>query len=295
MVAVRFVFGVGGAMWVTLMGSVVLAAVKAERRPFANSLNAIAVNIGVVTALFVTLPLAQSIGARPALTVACVAIALCFVVLLALGDLGGATKPMPVVDTLRAYRMTLAVPTTWILALAFCGPLALYLVLNTFLATHLEAQFQISRADSMRWLSFMNLWGVPSSLLAGLMLARVHAGPRPYLVVASLLVPAAVVGAVLVDDSAARALCFALAGFGLFLPTAPLVTAVQKLPGQTPEKLAMVFGTMFAVTYLASAAVPTLVGALVAGGTPLATALVGAAVLGASPLVGLALPRHPAG
>jgi predicted MFS family arabinose efflux permease len=153
----RFLLGAGGAMWVTLMGSVVLAELPAARRPIANAVNGIAVNAGVITALALTLPLAATLGPRVTLTLASFGSGLCVLVLAAVGPIGGAAAPASFKDTLAAYVSTLRVSTTWLLAVAFCGPLALYLVLNTFLGSHLEASFLVPRASSMRWLSFMNL------------------------------------------------------------------------------------------------------------------------------------------
>lgn len=290
-VVVRFAFGVGGAVWVTLMGPVVLAAVEPAQRSVANAVNGVAVNAGVIVALFATLPMAQALGWREALSLPTLASVLCLGALVALGPLGNRPPPVSVLESLRAYGRTLKLPATWILAVAFCGPLALYLVMNTFLGQHLEASFGIPRPATMRWLSWLNLWGIPASLLAGVLLARVWKDPRPYLVVAALVVPAAVAGAVLLDHDAARAVLFALVGFGMFLPVSPLITTMQRLPGQTPAALGMVLGTMFAVTYVVSSLVPSAVGPLMARGVPLAHVLVGAGVLGMTPLAGLLLRR----
>lgn len=287
-VAARFVFGIGGAIWVTLMGSVVMAALTPSQRPIANALNGVAVNLGVIVALFVTLPLSQSIGWQWAVSLASIASGVCLVALFAVGSLGPAPAKVSVAQLLLSYAKTLKLSTTWILAVAFCGPLALYLVMNTFLGTHLET-FGVERAASMRWLSWLNLWGVPASLGAGFLLTKVYPQPRPYLLVASVLVPCAVACAVVVDSDVLRAVSFALVGFGMFLPVSPLITTVQKLPGQTPAQLGMVLGTMFAVTYVVSSAVPSAVGPLVDAGIPLGNVLMGAGLLGATPLAGLLL------
>jgi predicted MFS family arabinose efflux permease len=290
-VAVRFAFGVGGAVWVTLMGPVVLAAVAPGQRPIANAVNGVAVNAGVILALFTTLPLAEAIGWRLAVSLGSIGSGLCLLGLFAVGQLGEAPKQVSVKESLVAYLRTLRRPPTWILALAFSGPLALYLVMNTFLGQHLEAEFGVARQASMQWLSWMNLWGIPASLGAGVLLARVWRDPRPYLVLSSMVVPTAVAGAVIVDHEAARAALFALVGFGMFLPVSPLITTVQRLPGQTPGSLGMMLGTMFAVTYVVSSAVPTAVAPMVAAGVPLGMALIGAGLLGATPLAGLLLRR----
>ena len=277
-VAVRFVFGVGGAVWVTLMGPVVMAALPASQRPIANSLNGVAVNAGVIIALFVTLPLSEAIGWRMAASLASIGSGLCLLALFAVGRLGAAPAKTSVGDALLAYARTLKLSTTWILAVAFCGPLALYLVMNTFLGQHLES-FGVERAASMRWLSWLNLWGVPASLGAGVLLAKVYPKPGPYLVVAAIIVPLAVAAAVTVESDVLRAISFALVGFGMFLPVSPLVTTVQKMPGQTPQALGMIFGTMFAVTYVVSAAVPSAVGPLVEAGLSLGSVLTIAGLL----------------
>ncbi len=288
-VAARFVLGVGGAMWVTLLGPAVLAVLPSSWRPVANAANGIAVNLGVVVALAVTLPLSSTIGWQWAVSIGTFGAALCLLLTAAAGPFGAPPAPAPVMDTLKAYGRTLKLRETWLLALAFSGPLALYLVLNTFLGQHLEAAFSLPRATAMRWLVWMNLWGMPASLGAGFLLARVWRSPRPYLMVASLVLPLAVAGAVLAPTDGMRALCFALAGLGMFLPVSPLITTVQQLPGQTPSALGMILGTMFAVTYVVSSAVPSAIAPLLAHGASLATLLMIAGLLGATPLAGLLL------
>lgn len=291
--AARFVFGVGGAIWVTLMGPVVMAALSPSQRPIANALNGVAVNLGVIIALFATLPVAHELGWQVTVSLASIGSAACLLALFAVGSLGPAPAKVSVAQLFVSYAKTLKLSTTWLLAVAFCGPLALYLVMNTFLGTHLSETFGIERAAAMRWLSWLNLWGVPASLGAGVLLSKVVPNPRPYLIVASVLVPCAVACAVVVDSDVLRALSFALVGFGMFLPVSPLITTVQKLPGQTPAQLGMVLGTMFAVTYVVSSAVPSAVNPLVEAGIPLGTVLMIAGVLGATPLAGLLLVKRP--
>ncbi|MBI1944846.1 MAG: MFS transporter [Deltaproteobacteria bacterium] len=294
LVAARFVLGVGGAVWVTLLGPAGLAVLPSSWRPVANAANGIAVNLGVVVALAVTLPLASMIGWQWAVSVGTLGAALCLLLTASVGPFGAPPAPAPIGDTLAAYARTLKLRETWILALAFSGPLALYLVLNTFLGQHLEAAFALPRATAMRWLVWLNLWGMPASLGAGFLLARVWRSPKPYLVVASLLLPLAVAGGVLAPTDGLRALAFALAGLGMFLPVSPLITTVQQLPGQTPGALGMILGTMFAVTYVVSSAVPSAIGPLLAQGMSLSTLLIAAGVLGATPIAGLLLRSRSA-
>jgi CP family cyanate transporter-like MFS transporter len=289
--AARVLFGIGGAAWVTLMGPAVLAAVDPAKRPMANALNGIAVNVGVIAALAITLPLSGWLGWRGALSLYGVAAGVCLLALLALGRLDDGNKkdPPPLSALLAQYGKTLQLPATWVLSLAFCGPLALYLVLNTWLGTHLQEAFALERGAAMRWLSWMNLWGVPACLGAGVLLVKVLPRARPYLIVAGVLLPFAVAGGVMVTDDAARAILFALAGLALFLPVAPLITLLQRQPNASAAGLGMILGTMFSVTYIVSSIAPSAVAPLVSAGLPLGTVLIGAAILGATPLFGLLL------
>jgi hypothetical protein len=126
---------------------------------------------------------------------------------------------------------------------------------------------------------------------AGLLLAKRPRTARALLIASSVLLPLGVIGAVLAPSEGLRALSFAVAGFGTFLPVSPLITAMQQAPGQTPARLGMIFGTMFAVTYLVSAAVPSAVAAALAEGAVLQSALLWSAALGLTPIVGLGLLR----
>ena len=288
-VAVRFVFGIGGAVWVTLMGPVVLASLAPAQRPIANAVNGVAVNAGIVVAYAITLPLAQLVGPQWALTLSTFATGACLVALSFVGKLGDAPAPQPIGQTLLAYARTLKLAPTWILAVAFCGPLALYLMLNTFLAQHLVAEFHLERSAASHWMIWMNAWGVPVSLLSGVLLTKIGT-PKPMLV-ATIVAPLGLWLALSSSSDAMRAVGFVLVSVGLFLPVSPLVTTVQKLPGMTPQQFGMIIGTMFAVSYIVSSAIPTAMGPLVAHGVPLGSLLVGAGFLGVTPVVGLLLKR----
>jgi sugar phosphate permease len=194
------------------------------------------------------------------------------------------------VDILNSYRAVLAERATWLIAGAFCGPLALYLVVNPWLPSYLEQVFALTRAEAASALSTMNLWGIPASLTIGVLLQRGVWRVRGWILVGALVLPIGMVGALLVDANL-RPIFFALAGAGLFIPVAPLVTLLQKQPGMTAARFGMVMGTMGSVTYIVSSVAPNVVGSAVAGGVPIADVLVPCCVLGVTPLLGLLLPE----
>lgn len=292
-VAARFVFGIGGAIWLTLMGAVVVDVVAPQRRAFVNALNGVAVNTGVIIGLRTALPLKDSLGAQGALTALSAATAVFLVVLIGAGALSSAApKKVSFVEILKSYAQVLKLPTTWIVAVAFCGPLALYLVVNTWLPTYLEQAYALTRKDATTALSTMNLWGIPASLAIGVLLQRRVWKVRGWIFLSALVLPIGMAGALLVDEQW-RMTLFAVAGAGLFMPVAPLVTLLQRQPGMTAARFGMVMGTMGSVTYIVSSVSPNVVGAQVAAGVPLASVLVPCCLLGLTPLMGLLL-QEPA-
>jgi cyanate permease len=291
-VAGRFFFGVGGAIWLTLMGAVVVDVVAVERRGLVNAINGVAVNTGAIIGLKTALPLKDALGHQWALTVLSSATVVCLVLLMALGPLSQAPpRQVSFADIARSYRAVLAEKTTWLIAIAFCGPLALYLVVNTWLPSYLEGVYGLTRAAAAQALSVMNLWGIPASLLVGLALQKKVWRVRGFILVGGLLLPVGMLGALLADDGT-RPIWFALAGAGLFMPVAPLVTLLQKQPGMNAARFGMVMGTMGSVTYIVSSIAPNVVGSVTAGGLPIQEALLPCCALGLTPLMGLLL-REP--
>jgi CP family cyanate transporter-like MFS transporter len=290
-VAARCVFGIGGAMWLALMGAAVVDVVRPERRGLVNALNGVAVNTGAIVGLKAALPLNAALGHQATLSVLAAGTVVFAVLLFAAGPLGAAPPKVATSDLARAYGRVLAERTTWVVAVAFSGPLALYLVMNTWLPTHLQATFAMTRPEAMSWLSTMNLWGIPASLLIGLLLQRNIVPVRLHIVVGALLLPLGVLGALTVD-APLRGIAFAVAGVGMFLPVAPLVTLLQRQPGMTAARVGMVMGTMGSVTYVVSSIAPNLVGRVVDGGAAIADVLVPCCLLGLTPLAALWL-REP--
>lgn len=290
----RFVFGVGGALWVTLMPAVVMQVFPAERRPLVNALNGVAVNTGVIVALKASLPLAAEVGWRGALATYGAVTGVFVVALFALGAIGPAPRaPAPATGaTATAKRLryvdVLKSPVTWVVSCAFTGPLALYLVLNTFLPSYFQTTYAMTRQEGADLLSWMNLWGIPASIATGLLVQR-FGRAKPFLVVGSLLLPACVALSTVASLRPLLGVLLAGAGVGLFVTVAPLVTLLQSQRGMTPATIGMVLGTMFSLTYVLSSATPGVVGFLVDGGFAVGPLLVACAALGFTPAIGLFL------
>lgn len=292
-VAGRFLFGVGGAIWFALMGAVVVDAVSAGARPAVNALNGVAVNTGAIVGLTFALPLAERFGFQGALTIFAIPIALFAVLLVAIGPLSqSAPRVIDVPTLLKSYLAVLLEKTTWMVAIAFTGPLALYLVVNTWLPTHLQEAFAMPRPVASSWLVTMNLWGIPASLAVGFLLTKKIGPPRLHMIIGAVLLPIGIWMALQAETDGARHVWFAVAGVGMFWPVAPLVTALQRMPDMTAARVGMVLGTMGSVTYVVSSFAPDIVGQAAARGEPVAATLLACCVFGFTPVVALLLPEQ---
>ncbi len=172
--------------------------------------------------------------------------------------------------------------------------LALYLIVNTWLPTYLETAFGLTRAAASAATSTMNIWGIPASLAIGVLLQRKVWRVRGWILVGAIVLPLGMAGALLADETW-RMTFFAVAGMGLFIPVAPLVTLLQKQPGMTAARFGMVMGTMGSVTYIVSSVAPNIVGTAIKSGVPIGTALLPCCLLGLTPLIGLLLKEPEEG
>lgn len=293
--AARFLFGVGGAVWVTLMGAVTMQLFSAQQRPVINALNGVAINVGVILALWLTLPLVKFLGWQTTLSGYSILSAF-FLVLL---ELAGPIAPAP--GTAQAagnapnmrYLDVLKMPVTWLISLAFTGPLALYLVFNTWLPVYYQEAFGIAKGQTMQWMMWMNLWGIPAAMLTGLAMLKAK-GCKPFILVAAMLLPLAAFGALSTSESQLLLILLALAGIGMFLSVSPLITLLQSQPNMNPSLIGMILGTMFSMTYILSSLVPGMVGWAYDAHLPLGWVMKVSCLLALSPLLALYLPEKQA-
>lgn len=267
-VALKFLFGVGGAIWVTLMGAVTMQVFEARHRPLVNALNGVAITVGVVLALQITLPLTARFGWQMTLLSYSLISALFLVLLFLVGDLSFGNSPAAsagqgpsLKETLVAYLSTLKMPVTWLTSLAFAGPLALYLVLSYWLPVYYEDSLALEKVKTLQLMSWMNLGGILGSIATGLLLQR-FGKTRPFIIIAAIVMPLSALGALYVTQLSLLPIILFVAGVGLFLSVSPIITLLQGQPGMTPALVGMILGTMFSITYILSYMAPEVVGML---------------------------------
>lgn len=259
--ASRFVFGLGGAIVVTLLGPAVMQWFSQDELPIVNAFNNVAVNTGISVTLFTTVPLANVLGWRNTL----VAYGVLSVALLAAWAVLGRDRQhtvstpgeAPTVRYAEVWRMR----ETWLIALAFAGPLALYLAFNTWLPRYYVEAFAMTPAAASQVTGLFNLVGIPTAIAFGF-LTRKLGLRRPFIIGAGLLMGFAAFGMFAVHQPAVILTSAVLLGVSLFAYVAPLFTIPMELRGVTPQHVSLMMGTVFSLAYLFSSLSPIVVGAL---------------------------------
>lgn len=312
-IVTRFLFGVGGAIWVSLMGAVTMQIFEPTQRPVINAFNGVAVNIGIILALQLTNPLSTLLGWKYTLALYSLLSGLFYLGLLAVGPLTPVPDTSPAKSNTKAapktqgprYLDTLKMPVTWIVSLAFAGPLALYLVLNYWLPIYFQevtwlvpssqtlsetARKAMIKTEINQLMSWLNLWGCISSIATGFLLQSLKK-TKPFILLAAILLPFASLLALQSSNKGILTLMLALTGVGMFLSVAPLVTLLQNQPHMNPTLIGMIMGTMFSVTYVLSAMAPELVSLGYKAHLPLQGLLMICCGLTVSPAIALLLPE----
>jgi cyanate permease len=295
LLGVRFLFGIGGAIIVTLTGAAAMEWFPRGELPMVNGLNNVAVNCGITIAMFVAVPLAGSLGWQKALALIGASGGLVALAWLFLGREGAVAETRQVESSARLGEV-LRMRETWLVALAFTGPLSLYLALNTWLPTHYMTAFRLSKGDAAHATGVFNLVGIPTALIGGWLCQRLGLR-RPLIIIAGLLMPVAAAGMVALPSAGLRTAASILTGIAFFLYVAPLFTVPMELEGMTPRRVALMTGVVYSVAYLVSFVSPLLVGFINdRTGSFLPGLLLAAAGAGSLALAGFLLPETgPAG
>jgi cyanate permease len=259
----RFIFGIGGAIVVTLLGPMVMQWFPAGERPLVNAINNVAVNTGITVTLFATVPLATAVGWRQTLLaygLLSVGLMLAWAVLgrEAVAAAPAAGTPAPAAASV-SYADVWRLRETWLIALAFAGPLALYLAFNTWLPKHYVEAYGMTRAMAANYTGLFNLVGIPTAILAGFASQRLGLR-RPFIIGAGGLMGLAAFGMILSPDPITLTIAAIALGVALFTYVGPLFTIPMELPGLTPQHVSLMMGTVFSVAYTFSSLSPVVVG-----------------------------------
>jgi cyanate permease len=258
----RALFGLGGAVLVTLVPAMVVQWFPATEVSVVNGVNGVASNTGFALALMLTVPLSRTaLGWRGTLVLFSVMSAALFLLWALFGrenraSVAGSTES---VASGVGFRDVWRRKETWLITMGFTGAVVLYLTLAFWLPTYYQQQFHFDMARAARSSAVINLTGVPSAVIGGLLAQRTGAR-RPFLIIGGLLFGTASFGTFLVASPAWILVSAMVVGVGLFITIAPLTTLLMELEGTTPRQVALISGTMMSVSYLFNSIVPNIVG-----------------------------------
>jgi cyanate permease len=255
----RALFGVGGAVLVTLAPAMVMQWFPDSELPIVNGLNGVAANTGFALALSLTLPLSQTaLGWRGTLLLfSLVSIAL--LAAWALVAREGRSRPGGASASEESYFSVWKRRETWLVTMAFTGPVAIYLCFALWLPTYYKEQFHFSMLEASRTTSIILYTGIPAAITFGFV-SRAAGLRRPFLIWGGLLSSTAALGTFLLPSSPLIVCSAVLFGIGLFVPTSSLTTLIMELPGATPRRVALTSGTMISTCYLVNSFLPNLIG-----------------------------------
>ena len=260
----RFLFGLGGAVVVTLVGPMVMQWFPREELPTVNAWNGVAVNTGIALTMYVTTPLAgTSLGWRGTL----ILFGGANVVMLVLWAIFGkdrqaapatATTKVAAPEAPVRYMDVWKLKETWLASVAFTGAVALYLSFSNWLPTFYQEAFHFEKTASAQYSGIVNLAGIPSAIICGYLTKKLGVR-RPFLIVGGLVTGTVAFGMFLSSSPVVIMVSAVLLGIGLFIPTAAIATLLMELPGVTPRHVSLIMGTMFSFCYVVSAFAPNLV------------------------------------
>lgn len=260
LVASRILFGVGGAIVVTLLGPAVLQWFPRSELAIANGFNYVAVNSGITLSLFITIPLAVHFGRTHVLLGYA---ALSASIAIAWFVFGKDRVPFTGARTSVAasYLEILKMKEAWWLTFAAAGPLCVYLVFNTWLPTFYKESLGLGAARAAQLTGLANMVGIPSAIIGGLLTQKTGLR-KPFILASGLLTGLAAFGLFLTGNLVLLSISAIIFGIGLFLWVAPLTTLAMEIPGITPQKLAILNGVFFSVGYLLAFFAPLIAGKL---------------------------------
>lgn len=261
LLASRFVFGVGGAVVVTLFGPAILLWFPPNERPLMNGFNGVAVNAGITLSLFLTVPLAERFGHRETLAGYAAVSLLLTLAWWVFGRDRAATQSSAAAPSHERYADVLRRKETWYLALGFAGPLSLYLAFNTWLPTFYHQAFAMTLAQGAQLTGLANFVGIPAAIVGG-MLAKRFAARKPLIWGPAIVLSFSGFALFLVRDPVWLTASAVVFGVSLFLWVSPLVTLAMELPGMNPTRFGMVMGVFFGVSYIVAFFAPIVVGAI---------------------------------
>ena len=291
MLLLRLAYGVGLSMMITSTGPLLMAWFSRREVLVMNSLNTAAVSLGVAIAVVGAAPLAEATDWKIAMSAFGAVGVVGSIAWLAMGRDAPLEGIRPAAITLRQTARVLRGRTVVLLVLTDAGVLIQYTALTGWLPTFFNDHLGLSLSAAGFITGVLPLVGVFAVIAGGIVPLRFDS-PRAIFILSGLAAALGGLGSYLVPSLPGIYVAAGVLGFGSWFYVPILLTLPLRLPGITPQGLAVIYGSLMTFSGFAMFIAPILVGAIRdATGSFLPGFLFCTAMSGTALLAGLFLPR----
>ena len=291
MLVLRLAYGLGLAMLITSTGPLLMAWFSQREVLVMNSLNTAAVSLGVAIAVAGAAPLAEITDWKISMSVFGVVGVVGSIAWLALGRDAPLTGVRPAPISLRQTGIVLRDRTVILLVFTDAGVLVQYTALTGWLPTFFNDQLGLSLSAAGFITGMLPFVGVFAVLAGGIVPLRVDS-PRGIFIASGLAALVGGLGSYLLPNLPGIYAAAGILGFGSWFYVPILLTLPLRLPGITPQGLAVIYGSLMTFSGFAMFVAPILVGAIRdATGSFLPGFLICTAMSSTALLAGFLLPR----
>ena len=292
MLALRLAYGLGLAMMIVSTGPLLMAWFSQREVLVMNSLNTAAISLGVAIAVAGAAPLAEITDWKISMSVFGLVGLVGSVAWVALGRDAPLTGLRPAPISLRQTGVVLRGRTVILLVLTDAGVLVQYTALTTWLPTFYHDHFGLTLAAAGLVTGMLPFVGVFAVLAGGIVPLRFDS-PHAIFIVSGLAAILGGLGSYLAPDLPGIYAGAGVLGFGSWFYVPMLLTLPLRLPGITPQGLAVIYGSLMTFSGFAMFIAPILVGALRdASDSFLPGFLVCTAMSSTALIAGMLLPRQ---
>ena len=292
----RSAIGLGFAFILTATGPLLMQWFRPREVPVMNALDTAALSLGIALSVATAAPLSEIIAWQWALTVFAIPGIIGLAAWLILGRTPGGIRvhePRGGIS-LREVTAVLRNRTVVLLLAADAGVLAQYAAFTGWLPTFYNEDRGISLSQAGFITGILPLVGVFAVLAGGVVALRVSA-PKSLFAASGLMAGLGGLGAFLLPGLGGIYLAVIILGIGSWLYVPTLLTLPMQMAGMTPERVAVVWGSLLTFSGFAMFVSPIVVGGLSdQSGSFIPGLAVCAAASWALLLAGVLLPRNVA-
>ena len=261
LLVLRLAYGVGLALLVTATGPLIMQWFRAKEVLVINALITAILSLGVAISVAGAVPLAELLDWKTTLTVFA-GVGVLGAVIWSAAPKGGAVSVPPVAGiSLREVVTVLRSRAVALLVAADAGIFIQYTALTGWLPTFYNEERGISLSEAGLLTSILPFIGMFAVLTGGALPLRFNSY-RGILIFSGLMAGLGGLGAFLFSNSVAIYLSVVVLGIGSWLYVPALLTIPMRMPGMTPERVAVVWGSFMTFSGLGMFIFPILVGAI---------------------------------